>query len=388
MKSMMTAKLIGASILFTSAFAQAQQLASVASNFDVNVWARPAEFPVNKNYPKPYGEMPVPCSFSHLKYDDPIRKPGQAGTAPLHVFFGNTSTNASSTYQSLRSNGEGTCFGGPLNRSAMYIPALMNNSGQVVLPDFIDVFYTGDAKTVAFPRGLKMIFGFDEANPGVWDVNNHVYSWSMHEPGGYFNSKDSNGLQYRFPYLQVDLFPIFMWKNGGYRVLNRLVSPDCWDGVNLDSANHRSHLAYRVNNVCPSTHPVSIPKVTVTVAYSHINHQGSGTEWMDNREDARTWKFSSDRFGGKTFLNGQNTYVGFIPAWDDNIMSSIVTKVLNPLNYGSLGKLGDGRILEKPTTSKLYAPTSYKPYFLWSLRTTSFMGAPQGTANNNLIPIP
>ncbi|NBE84096.1 DUF1996 domain-containing protein [Micromonospora sp. NEAU-HG-1] len=32
-------------------------------------------------------------------------------------------------------------------------------------------------------------------------------------------------------------------------------------GVDLDSTNHQSHLAYPVNNDCPSTHPVPVPKL-------------------------------------------------------------------------------------------------------------------------------
>ena len=38
--------------------------------------------------------------------------------------------------------------------------------------------------------------------------------------------------------------------------------PSCWDGVNLDSADHKSHMAYPIgeynNGYCPDTHPVHI----------------------------------------------------------------------------------------------------------------------------------
>jgi Domain of unknown function (DUF1996) len=37
--------------------------------------------------------------------------------------------------------------------------------------------------------------------------------------------------------------------------------PNCWDGVNLDSPDHRSHMAYPVGSRCPATHPVNIPRV-------------------------------------------------------------------------------------------------------------------------------
>lgn len=34
----------------------------------------------------------------------------------------------------------------------------------------------------------------------------------------------------------------------------------CWDGVNLDSANHKSHVTFGYNG-CPASHPVRLPQV-------------------------------------------------------------------------------------------------------------------------------
>lgn len=52
---------------------------------------------------------------------------------------------------------------------------------------------------------------------------------------------------------------------GGIRA--SIVFPSCWDGVNLDSADHRSHVAYSparavlAGSACPSSHPVRIPQL-------------------------------------------------------------------------------------------------------------------------------
>src|SRR4051812_30942850 len=48
------------------------------------------------------------CRFSHEAPDDPIVFPGQAGKSHLHTFFGNTTTSAASSYDSLRA-GPTTC---------------------------------------------------------------------------------------------------------------------------------------------------------------------------------------------------------------------------------------------------------------------------------------
>ena len=47
--------------------------------------------------------------------------------------------------------------------------------------------------------------------------------------------------------------------DGGLQL--RVRFPCCWDGKNLDSADHKSHMAYPSmvdNGVCPSTHPVRL----------------------------------------------------------------------------------------------------------------------------------
>jgi hypothetical protein len=43
--------------------------------------------------------------------------------------------------------------------------------------------------------------------------------------------------------------------------------PQCWDGVRLDSPDHRSHVAYPRGDVCPSTHPVKLPHIKLYVRF-------------------------------------------------------------------------------------------------------------------------
>ncbi len=43
--------------------------------------------------------------------------------------------------------------------------------------------------------------------------------------------------------------------------------PECWNGVDLDSADHKSHMAYAVNESCPASHPVAIPRLRLFLAY-------------------------------------------------------------------------------------------------------------------------
>ncbi|KAF2729879.1 hypothetical protein EJ04DRAFT_501527 [Polyplosphaeria fusca] len=61
---------------------------------------------------------------------------------------------------------------------------------------------------------------------------------------------------------------------GGIR--SNILFPTCWDGVNLDSPDHRSHVAYPTSGPanflslggnCPSTHPVRIPQLMYEVVW-------------------------------------------------------------------------------------------------------------------------
>jgi hypothetical protein len=366
-------------ILLNVTFVEAQELAKVPSNFDVSIWARPTKNAPQPNIPRKFGEFPSACSISHIRFDDPIRMQGLFEQAPLHSFVGNTLTNANSTYASLRADGDGTCFGGPLNRSAIFFPTMMNAQGKAVLPDFVDVFYRGIASTKPFPRGLRMIFGYDPLDGYAWSAKGPRYGFSFGEGGSWWPA--SSGLVYKT--LQPNLVPQWGWDNKAYRTSARAVSPDCWDGRNLDSADHKSHLAYSSNvddsvlGACPTSHPVKIPQVTVTAYWRHID-----------RADVQGWYLSSDRFKGKTDSPGTNFYVGMIPAWDDDIMNAWVTKVLNTLYFGALGKLNDGRILELPPTSKtFFATKSVKNgYFLWSIETSNFPYGLPASYNNQVDP--
>ncbi|KAK1757956.1 hypothetical protein QBC47DRAFT_420838 [Echria macrotheca] len=63
---------------------------------------------------------------------------------------------------------------------------------------------------------------------------------------------------------------------GGIR--SNILYPTCWDGKNLDSPDHKSHVAYptagpqtftgsSVGTTCPTTHPVKIPQIMLEIVW-------------------------------------------------------------------------------------------------------------------------
>jgi hypothetical protein len=64
--------------------------------------------------------------------------------------------------------------------------------------------------------------------------------------------------------------------------------PMCWDGVNLDSPDHKSHMAYPTgvgNGNCPASHPVRIPGIFMEALYfvDKFPH-GTGTLSLKNND--------------------------------------------------------------------------------------------------------
>ncbi|KAL8288299.1 hypothetical protein RB601_004632 [Gaeumannomyces tritici] len=88
---------------------------------------------------------------------------------------------------------------------------------------------------------------------------------------------------------------------GGWRV--SIHFPSCWDGKNLDSPNHRDHVAYpergtfESGGACPSSHPVKVPQLMYEVMWD--------TRAFNNKAD---WPID----GSQPFFwsNGERTGLG------------------------------------------------------------------------------
>jgi hypothetical protein len=58
---------------------------------------------------------------------------------------------------------------------------------------------------------------------------------------------------------------------GGFRA--EITYPSCWDGRNLDSDDHKTHVSYPNattpdNGPCPSSHPVHLPTLHLEITFS------------------------------------------------------------------------------------------------------------------------
>ena len=196
------------------------------------------------------------CNYSHSLSDDPIVFPGQAGASHLHDFIGARTTNAFSTVESLRAGGA-TCVM-PDDKSGYWVPALFKN-GVRVLPTATSkhaLFYYRHAGVSSgivmqtIPDGLKMIVGNARATSAA--ENEGIKTGRI-----IFKCGPGSGTDLPAPPSQCE---------SGVMVISYKF-PNCWDGVNLDSPDHKSHMAYPSSNRCPATHPVAIPRVEAFTRY-------------------------------------------------------------------------------------------------------------------------
>jgi hypothetical protein len=230
------------------------------------------------------GYFAIGCAFSHRNDDDPIIHPGHAGMSHNHTFFGNRTTNASSTPATLR--GRATSCRLAADTAAYWVPTLLVNR-RPVNPRGATVYYI--RRTVepvqAFPAGLQVVAGNATATRAQ---GAEVTYWLCGRLAAASLSSCPTG-----------------FRAGRVALVVRF--PNCWNGTSLDSANHKSHLAYSTDGACPASHPVAVPALAIVVRYPAL---ASGTIALSS--------------GGQ--LSG---HADFINAWDQSTLQRLVDRYLN-----------------------------------------------------------
>ncbi|NUT00783.1 MAG: DUF1996 domain-containing protein [Sphingomonas sp.] len=284
------------------------------------------------------GVFRIDCAAGDITRDDPVAYPGKPGASHLQQFYGNSSATAFSTYASLRGAGSSTCMS-PVDRSLYSLPAMLDGRGNMVRPDFVSLSFArlpltdtkcqpvgGIGGCIPFPNGLKFAFGYDARNPSARSGNPR---FSCQGPtagaGDYGTIGEAAAKCPGQP------------SGGSYnRLVASIDAPSCWDGKNLDSADHRSHVAYPTSGLfsgpqCPSTHPFQIPALSMSARYT-----------VD--DSVANWRFSSDETvtGAQPGTTFRATWYG---AWDNQVEGAWVQNCLNKKLSCWNGNLGNGKAI-------------------------------------------
>jgi hypothetical protein len=333
----------------------------VADNFDLASTLKPTveTVPVSGD---PVGAFRFTCLAGQLAKDDPIVYPGQPGKSHLHQFFGNTGTNASSTYQSLRTTGASTCtingLSGSPQRTAYWMPAMIvtiDGIAYVLKPDFILTYYkqlpngspeckgapdaTHVGYCVAIANGTRFIVGYNMATGegGPTADPNGPFSTDYWGEGFECESPDQQTTRSGFKHTFQEVIDTGKCQVGDFlRVA--IAFPSCWNGKDLDTADHRSHLAYPngpiIDNflpACPVTHPYSIPQIAEQVFFR-----------VDANFLAGKWELACDSMtGGKP--KGACLHFDYWEAWSAIVKNDWQTGCIDKHLSCNVGEMGNGQ---------------------------------------------
>jgi hypothetical protein len=148
---------------------------------------------------------------------------------------------------------------------------------------------------LAFPEGFRMVAG----NPTLRSYNDTLEQNAVSYACLGTSTAETSG----FPDIQCP---------DGLRA--QIFFPSCWDGVNLDSPDHKSHMAYPSGTdtgACPASHP----KRFISIFYEVIWNT-PGFDWYGN-EQPFVWAMGDD--------TGYGYHGDFVNGWDVPTLQDAVT---------------------------------------------------------------
>ncbi|KAI8628951.1 hypothetical protein F5Y19DRAFT_485315 [Xylariaceae sp. FL1651] len=222
------------------------------------------------------------CSQLTIDQIDPLVEPGNIPSAHMHQVVGGNSFNAtmapgshdpptastctSCTYSEDFSNyWTANLYYKARNGTYKRVPQVSNLGLNVKAG--VTVYYIrgyqSSAKVTAFKPGFRMLVG-DSTNRQASTMQKQLcYRCEANMQQNPFGGAPCTGSD-------TQGFPKDVC-GGGWRVSVHF--PSCWDGKNLDSIDHKSHVAYPSSGTfesggpCPSTHPVKIPQIMYEVMF-------------------------------------------------------------------------------------------------------------------------
>ncbi|KAH7107474.1 hypothetical protein BKA62DRAFT_683507 [Auriculariales sp. MPI-PUGE-AT-0066] len=275
----------------------------------------------------------VACSGDVLLREraDPIVNPGTK-SGHMHTIHGGNAFALNYTYEQARQSSCTSCQV-TTDLSNYWHPQLWFHDKKAdtfepVPNGGLLIYYQqrGDDKAniKAFPAGFRMLTGnpakrskhYEEDEGSQAELQERATKWSCLRYTGGQTGYDGYG----FPTTRCE---------AGFQA--RLHMPNCWDGKNLDSADHKSHVAYMSrldNGKCPDTHPVSLMTMFFEVTWDIKN--------FDSQWDPETdgWPFVYS-YGDPT---GYGWHGDFVNGWDVNALQSAVVDCDNNTEDTAAGR--------------------------------------------------
>ncbi|KAI1487419.1 hypothetical protein F5X96DRAFT_149321 [Biscogniauxia mediterranea] len=218
------------------------------------------------------------CSQLVVDRIDPLVNPGMTYTPHLHQLVGGNSLNVTMDPETYDMAAESTCtscsfkedksnywtavmFYKSQNGTYKRVPQVGNGGpqGKLVNNGGLDVYYIPSGKVTAFKKGFRMLAGSaTNTDPSKVAKSNICHRcWTSTSEDQFVGGAPCTGSD------TVDIPHDKSCK----MIRQTIIFPTCWDGTNLDSPDHQSHVAYSSGSgatgggACPSTHPVKLPQI-------------------------------------------------------------------------------------------------------------------------------
>jgi hypothetical protein len=123
--------------------------------------------------------------------------------------------------------------------------------------------------------------------------------------------------------------------------------PSCWDGKNLDSPNHQSHMAstvrggFRPAGPCPATHPIKMPQLAYETLW---NTTAFADMWPKDGSQPFVWSYADGR--------GYGTHADYVFGWKGDSLQRVMNSSCMFHGCGSPGMQG---VLKTQTVEEMNA---------------------------------